>query len=283
MKLRMPTTDADLLYLPPTAEARFLPEGPTALGEGKFSWVAIQHGPAATSGSLNVFDLPSGQNRAYDLPGRPGFAKPTQHACVFVVGCERALGIYRTDTQTWEVLVDGVDQDVTNTIINDGTAFGDNLIFGTKDLEFKTPKAGLYLYRGSDRRLIRLRNDQTCSNGKAVISAGGHLQLIDIDTPTRRVMRYRLDLAGGGLDEGQSVIDRICRHSRWPGGDSRRAERHQLLRPEPGRMVRRGNTVCSRRLEAVWRTPRSPQATCPLLIETSAGRVQLVITRRWNT
>ena len=80
------TTDAELLFLPATEALRFLPEGPTALGVGKFSWVAIQHGATGSCGSLNIFDIASGLHQSFELPGRPGFAKPTTRDGVFVVG-----------------------------------------------------------------------------------------------------------------------------------------------------------------------------------------------------
>ena len=137
---KITSRDARLLYLPESPEVRFLPEGPTALGGGMFSWVAIQHGPEAVTGSLNVFDLKTGRNQQFNLPGRPGFAKPTQQEGVFVVGCERSLGIFRVSDQSWQVICEGIDSGVDNTIINDGTCFGDNLVFGCKDLDFKTKK-----------------------------------------------------------------------------------------------------------------------------------------------
>jgi sugar lactone lactonase YvrE len=204
---KITSRDARLLYLPESPEVRFLPEGPTALGGGMFSWVAIQHGPEAVTGSLNVFDLKTGRNQQFNLPGRPGFAKPTQQEGVFVVGCERSLGIFRVSDQSWQVICEGIDSGVDNTIINDGTCFGDNLVFGCKDLDFKTKKAGLYLFRGRDKRLVQLRSDQICSNGKDVISSGDGLHLIDIDSPTRKVVRYRLDTQAGQLSDCQTIID----------------------------------------------------------------------------
>ncbi len=276
------TRDASLLYLPPSEEARFLPEGPTALGNGRFSWVAIQHGPHAQIGSLNIFDLSSGHNEQFDLPGRPGFAKPTQEEGVFVVGCERELGVYRTKDRSWRTIADGIDADVSNTIINDGTCSGSNLVFGTKDLEFATPKAGLYLFRGNDQQLIRLRNDQICSNGKQVISNGNQLYLLDIDSPTRRVVRYRLDIESGEINECQTVVDLSGLDGVPDGMVLTPDEQSAIISLYNPNAAEFGQTcqysLLDGSLEAVWRTWRSPQATCPLLIDHPDGSVKLIIT-----
>jgi sugar lactone lactonase YvrE len=48
---------ADVLFAPESAELKFLPEGPIDLGAGKFSWVAIAHGPGTLSDPEVVLDL----------------------------------------------------------------------------------------------------------------------------------------------------------------------------------------------------------------------------------
>jgi len=277
------TTQAELLMMPASDAERFLPEGPTALGVGKFSWVAIQHGPDSHVGSLNIFDVLSGQNQQFLLPGRPGFAKPTTQEGLFVVGCERELGLFNTLDGTWTPIAQGVDQDVTGTIINDGTVYADNLLFGTKDLEFKTQKAGLYLYRGADKRLIRLRDDQICSNGKDVIDSGaGGLHLIDIDSPTRKVVRYRLDIANAQLSDPETVVD-LTGFDGVPDGMTLTPDEQGMIisfynpNPAPFGETRQYN-LFSGELEQVWRTPHSPQNTCPLLLEMPDGSVKLIIT-----
>lgn len=275
-------SDAHLLFLPDNPQLRFLPEGPTALGDGRFSWVAIQHGPEAKIGSLNVFDLTTGTNQQYDLPGRPGFAKPTQIDGVYVVGCEREVAVFRTSDHSWKVLASGIDADVTNTIINDGTCYGDNLVFGSKDLEFKTKKAGLYLYRGIDNQLIRLRNDQICSNGKDVVASGGNLHLLDIDSPTRKLVKYRLDIAGGLVSDCQTVVDFSDLPSVPDGMVLTPDEQSAIIsfyNPNPAEYGEtRQYSLLDGSLEAIWRTPFSPQATCPLLIDHPDGTVKLIIT-----
>ncbi len=272
---------ASPLSVPSSAELRFLPEGPYPLGDRKFSWVGIQHGLDATSGSLNIYDMKSGENQSYDLPGRPGFAFPCESEGRFVVGCERSLGIFDTGRGTFESFCEGVDQDVTNTIINDGMVFEDNLIFGTKDLEFATKKAGLYLYRGSDKKLIRLRDDQICSNGKAMISSGDSLRLIDIDSPTRTIVSYPIDISSGSLGAAEVVVD-FEGDPAVPDGAILTPDNTgvivSMFRPE---VAEYGETrlydLASGQLKVVWQTPGSPQNTCPSLVPTG-DQVTLVIT-----
>lgn len=274
--------EAQLLLLPEAEEIRYLPEGPTWMGDGQFCWVAIQHGPEATTGSLNIFDLRTKASARYDLPGRPGFACPTDKAGVFLVGCERQLGLFNTADLSWTTIADGIDSDVTGTIINDGTCFQDNLVFGTKDLQFATPKAGLYLFRHDDQKLIRLRDDQICSNGKQMVSAGDQLLLYDIDTPSRKVVRYRLDLDGGRLEDCQTVID-LSDLEGLPDGMTLTAdEKSAIISLYNPHFAEFGETrqysLEDGSLQAIWRTPGSPQVTCPLLVESPSGSVQLVIT-----
>lgn len=279
----LPTIRAELLFLPDSESLRFLPEGPYSLGNGKFSWVGIQHGASATVGSINIFDLKSRRNQSYELPGRPGFARPTTVDGTFLVGCEREIGLYDIHSRQWTVIASGVDADVSNTIINDGTIYGNNILFGSKDLEFKTQKAGLYLYRGHDGALIRLRSDQICSNGKDVVdSGGGGLHLYDIDTPTKRVVRYRLDLKNGKLTDCETVIDLIDLES-FPDGMCLTPDEQSTIisfyNPNPAEFGEtRQYSLNSGELERIWLTASSPQVTCPMLIEDQEGSVKLVIT-----
>lgn len=276
-------SDAELLFLPESDALRFLPEGPTAIAPGQFSWVAIQHGPAGTHGSLNLFDMATRTNRSFDLPGRPGFAKPTDQRGVYIVGCERELGLFDTRDQSWRSLVQGVDEQVSGTIINDGTLYADNLVFGTKDLEFSTKKAGLYLYRGRDGKLLQLRSDQICSNGKFVVAGdAGQLELIDIDSPTRQVVRYQLDIDAGQLSPAEVVID-LTQLEGVPDGMTVTPDGLNVIisfyNPNPAAF---GEThmyeLQSGQLQHVWRTEASPQATCPVLLPMPDGSVKLIIT-----
>jgi sugar lactone lactonase YvrE len=260
---------------------RFLPEGPYQIGPGQFSWVGIQHGLDVTHGSLNRYDFATGENQSADLPGRPGFAFPCRTPGQFVVGCERSLGFFDVNSGQWSPFCDGVDDDVTGTIINDGLAFEDNLIFGTKDLEFATKKAGLYLYRGRDQKLIRLRDDQICSNGKAIVVHEGGTALIDIDSPTRKVVRYPLDIDAGKLGEPVVLLD-LTREAPVPDG--------AILTPDGSGLIvsmflpqaaafgeTRLYDLATGECLKIWRTPLSPQNTCPALVDVD-GQLKLVIT-----
>jgi sugar lactone lactonase YvrE len=271
-----------VLFAPTSEELRFLPEGPYHLGNGKFSWVAIQHGPTSTHGSLNIFDLKAKTNQSFALPGRPGFAFPTSKPGVFVVGCERSLGFFDTQSNTWRVFADGIDADKSNTIINDAIVFDDNLIFGAKDLEFKTKKAGLYLWRGRDGKLIRLRDDQICSNGKAIVrQANGSIQLLDIDTPTKQVASYELDVVSGKLGARNVVLD-LNDLPFFPDGMTMTNDQQRVIisfyNPNPAEYGEtRQYRLSDGQLERTWTTLGSPQATCPQLIEYE-GKVWIVIT-----
>lgn len=272
---------AQPLSIPDSDHLRFLPEGPIPLAESMVSWVGIQHGANATHGSLNLLDLNQGTNKSFDLPGRPGFAFPCDRDDTFVVGCERTIGLFNVATGDWEPFCEGIDEDVENTIINDGIVIGNNLIFGTKDLEFATKKAGLYLYRGSDKKLIRLRNDQICSNGKAMFGDGANRRLIDIDSPTRTVVSYPIDIEAGTLGEPEVVLD-FAGDPAVPDGAILTPDGSGIIvamfRPE---VADHGETRLydrqSGQLQCVWQTPGSPQNTCPALIRHQ-GSLKLLIT-----
>ncbi|MCO8123631.1 SMP-30/gluconolactonase/LRE family protein [Stieleria sp. TO1_6] len=278
--------EATPLSVPDSDALRFLPEGPYQIAPGQFSWVGIQHGSDANHGSLNRYDFQTGQNISIDLPGRPGFAfpcSPNAGAALdrFVVGCERSLGFVDLESKQFTPFCEGVDGDVTGTIINDGLVIDDNLIFGTKDLEFATKKAGLYLYRGRDQKLIRLRDDQICSNGKATLSQDGQLWLVDIDSPTRQVVRYQLDIDGGSLGPAEVVLD-LTADPAVPDG--------AILTPDGSGLIvsmflpqaaAYGETrlydLTTGQCQTIWRTPLSPQNTCPALVAEN-GTLKLVIT-----
>jgi len=273
---------AEILLAPATDELRFLPEGPYPTTDQEvISWVAIQHGKTNSFGSLNLLNMRTGANRTHVLPGRPGFAFACDDGQHFVVGCERSIGRFSIETGAFDSFCDGVDADVDNTIINDGMIWEDNLIFGTKDLEFATKKAGLYLWRGCDKTLIRLRDDQICSNGKAVRQTASGLELIDIDSPTRLIVGYSLDIGQAKLGPARVLID-LKDDPAVPDG--------MMLTPDgrgvivamfhPG-VVGQGETrhydIESGKLVTTWVTPGSAQNTCPMLVD-DGNRVRLVIT-----
>ncbi|MDA9777227.1 SMP-30/gluconolactonase/LRE family protein [Rubripirellula sp.] len=261
---------------------RYLPEGPMALSDHKVSWVAIQHGTESKHGSLNVLDLKTMFNQSYELPGRPGFAFPTSNADVFIIGCERSIGLFNLADRSWTLLYEGVDAAVDNTIINDGWAIGNQLIFGTKDLEFATKKAGLYLYQGSSNHLVQLRSDQICSNGKAILTDDdGKTHLLDIDSPTRKVVSYPIDLETGELGAARVVID-FTDDPAVPDGAVLTPDGTGLVvsmfRPE---VAEHGETrlydLRTGERKIVWQTKGSPQNTCPAFVRVD-GDLKLLIT-----
>jgi sugar lactone lactonase YvrE len=272
---------AELLFYPDDAGLRFLPEGPYPIGDGRFSWVAIQHGAEADVGSVNVFDLKNKSNVTHLLPGRPGFAFPTDRGR-FVVGCERMVGIFSPETSEFQVVAQGIDEQVSGTIINDGVTWDGNLIFGTKDLEFKTRKASLNFWRGRDQKLFVLRNDQICSNGKCIAATGaGWVDLLDIDSPTRKVVRYRIDTESGCIESEQTVVD-LSHDEAVPDGMTMTLDGKSVIislyNPNPANYGRTIQVSLETGLvETEWCTEGSPQATCPQWV-TSDGNLWLVIT-----
>jgi len=275
-------TIAEVLHRPATEGLKFLPEGPYPYGPNHFSWVAIQLGPDEKTGAINIFDWIKKTNQAYTLPGRPGFAFATDHPGTFVVGCEHQIGFFSVLDGSWKPFVNDVDSDKQGTIINDGLVFDNNLIFGTKDLEFKTKKAGLYLFRSSDRKLIRLRDDQICSNGKAVVKISeNRVRLFDIDSPTRKVVSYDIDIELGTSSEATVVLD-LTADAAVPDGMILTPDEKSCIismyNPNPAdHGETRQYSLSDGTLEHVWVTPGSPQNTCPQLLAWHS-KAQLVIT-----
>ena len=275
----MQTYDCEVLFRPETAELRFLPEGPINLGNGQFSWVAIQHGANALVGSLNTFDLATGINSSYELVGRPGFAFSTSVPNIFLIGLERQIVTFDLLSGECTLVKDEIDEDVEGTIINDGVMFHEGIVFGTKVLQPKTKKAGLYVLRLDPPSLARLRSDQTCSNGKVILEDANPLRFLDIDSPAKTVVEYRLD--GNMLSEPRIVLD--FRHDQaspdgmvaTPDGQSviiAFYNPHDVAHGEA-----RQYSLSTGQIECVWKTDRAPQVTCPLLIEYQA-QVKLVLT-----
>jgi sugar lactone lactonase YvrE len=277
----MPEFATEVLFRPETEQLRFLPEGPYPNGDGRLSWVAIQHGAAAKSGSLNLFDFTSSSNQSIALPGRPGFAFPTNREGVFVTGMERQVGLFDMNSSSFRTLGDPVESGVTGTVINDGVVFSGGLIFGCKDLKFAEAKAGLYLWRRSDWQTIRLRDDQTCSNGKVVFGDGERVTLLDIDTPTKTVVRYELDVTDGRLSPPEIVID-LRKLDAFPDG--------MIATPDGASVIiafynpadaefgeAKQFSLATGEEEAVWRTEKSPRVTCPQLVERD-GQIKLILT-----
>ena len=277
----MDSVTCRVLHRPESDDLRFLPEGPYSLGPGQLSWVAIQHGAESTMGSLNILNISAPSGESFELPGRPGFAFPTDLENTFVCGAERSLGLFSITTWKWTEFASDIDHEVDNTIINDGVVFDGNLIFGCKDLEFSTRKAGLYLWRAADQTLIRLRNDQRCSNGKAVIEDAGVTWLIDIDSPDRTVTRSVLDIGDGTLGASEAIVD-MTNEDVFPDGMIVTPDGRSLIvaiynPADTNSGEARQYCLQSGELQRVWVCPGAARVTCPQLVELN-GSVQLVLT-----
>lgn len=266
----------------PSSRLRYLPEKPCALGPSRFSWVAVRHGPREAFGSLQIHDLRTRASETHPLPGHPGFAIPAS-AHTFVIGCSRMLGTYDLQTHQWTTSFNGDAGDALpeGTEMNDAVLFRDALIFGTKSLDH-TPSAGLYLWMADE--LTLLRGEQTVSNGKVVTTTGNATWLYDIDSPSRRVVRYRLDLDARRLTDARVIVDT----SRFPGFPAGMIaspdERLLIVSFYDGEARDAGAAGHTRAFDTLtgglvgeWRTPGSPRNTCACLVEHE-GRMRLVIT-----
>lgn len=276
-------TVAEVLLNTPEQQ-RLLPEGIRELGPNRVSWVAIQH-REKEHGSLNILDIKTLKNESFDLPGRGGFANPIPgKEGEFIVGYERTVAHFDVKTKKFTVLTDQVDADVSNTIINDGCLYKNYSIFGCKELTFSIKKAGLWLLNNDTKKLTRLRGDQICSNGKAIIEANGSLELIDIDTPTGTVVAYPIDLESGKLGEERILVDMRGQNG-GPDGMCLTPDKHGIIvciykgSGEFGEA--RWYDIASGRLRHTWQTPKSPRNTCPALVIVDEER-KLVMTTADN-
>jgi sugar lactone lactonase YvrE len=273
-----------VLHTPAEEAWRFLPEGPYRCADGRISWVAIQHGRSATTGSLHLLtrSATATQDQCFPLPGRPGFAFPTTDPQRFVVGLERAVMLFNTQDGTLETLCDGIDSSVDQTIINDGVVFDGHLVFGCKDLKFAEKKAGLYLLRRGERRAVLLDQNQICSNGKAVVPEGdGRYTLYDIDSPSKQVLAWKLDVPAGRLSSPRVVVD-MTAGPVFPDGMILSPDgRSVIIAFYDPRDVEQGEarqySLETGELEQVWTCPQSPRVTCPQLV-VHDGRIELLLT-----
>jgi sugar lactone lactonase YvrE len=244
-------------------------------------WVNIQTAPDATQGALHVRYWDTGGTESWTLAGRPGFALPTNRPGEVLVGLDHQVGTFDLESYEWTPL-GAVPDPHPRTIINDAepTPDGRAVVFGTKDTRFAEPLAGLYLLTLGDNRVSRLAGGQTCSNGKVFAAGADGLTLFDIDTPTRTVARYRLDVAGRTLEADGVALD-LRAEPGFPDGMVDAGDGTVVVafyNPEPvaaGRAVRY-DLRTGEALEE-WRTPASPRVTCPCLVQRADG-VKLVLT-----
>lgn len=278
------TTQARVLESLPEEKDRFLLEGPREIvfdDRDALIWVNIQTAPDTTHGDIHIRFWDSGERRVLHQDARPGFVLPTDAPGYLVVGCEKEIGVVDLRTNDWTPLATIPDVN-PRTIINDGEVVpgGRAVVFGTKDLRFADAIAHLYLFTFDDRQITVLADKQTCSNGKIITQRDGGLLLFDIDTPARKVARFRLDLDSRTM-KSDGVALQLGSVPGFPDGMISCGDGGAIIafyNPDPvaegvairfaletGEMIER------------WTTPGSPRVTCPLLVECE-GAVRLVLT-----
>jgi sugar lactone lactonase YvrE len=283
----MRSTEAKV-YLDFTDETdRYLPEGPRWMniqGRPALVWVNIQRDAAAAAGDLHVhFPRTDGSDDAgVGCPGRPGFLRALADENQALVGVDKALRVVDLWEGVWSEPLATIPDDDPRTIINDGEVVpgGKAVVFGTKDTQFKAPIAHLYLYTVDDNRVSVLADRQTCSNGKVFATDDRGLILFDIDTPTRKVVRYRLDVAARTATPDGTALD-LSNQVGSPDGMCGCGDGTVIVAfynpdfAEAGRAVR-FNLATGEAVEE-WTTSGSPRVTCPLLVKRPDG-VKLILT-----
>ena len=277
------STTASVFHTQRSEADRFLPEGPRAVtleGRPAIAWVNIQTSTDATAGDIHV-RFWDGEHRTYTQSRRPAFLIPTDRPDTLFVGREKEVGLLHLTNNTFHPLT-AIDDPSPRTIINDGQVApgGRAVVFGTKDVRFKDPIAGLFVYTLDDNMVSLLAGGQTCSNGKVFAHYGSDVVLFDIDTPTRKVVRYRLDLVRKVAAFDGVALD-LAGEPGFPDG-MRAGDQGTVVvafyNPDPvpaGRAVQ-FDPATGRRI-AEWATPGSSRVTCPCLVPRPDG-VKLVLT-----
>ncbi len=272
----MRTTEARVYHRPIREEHGFLPEGPREMiVEGRLSlvWVSIQDGPGATKGSIHSRGMElTGADFSIPCPGRPGFLLPAAGGDRVLVGLEKEVRVLDCGRGCWQVPLATIPDDNPRTIINDGEVVpgGKAVVFGTKDTQFKEPIAALYLYTVDDNRVSLLADKQLCSNGKVFRTEGDSLILFDIDTPTRKVVRYRLDVAARTATPDGVAVD-VADRVGFPDGMCDCGDGTAIIAfynpdfAEVGKAIR--FDLATGKAVEDWTTPGSPRVTCPLLVK----------------
>lgn len=232
-------------------------------------WVNIQKGAGAKSGAifahhtrdlLDDFFLP--------CPGRPGFVLPLEGGDRALVGVEKELRICNLVKGEWSEPLARIPDENPRTIINDAEVVpgGQAVVFGTKDTLFQEQIANLYLYTVNDNRVSLLADQQLCSNGKVFHNNERGLILFDIDTPTRKVVRYRLDVMARTATPDGVALD-LANQIGFPDGMCDCGDGTVIIAfynpefAEAGKAIR-FNLSTSEAIEE-WLTPGSPRVTCP--------------------
>ncbi|MCI0705082.1 MAG: SMP-30/gluconolactonase/LRE family protein [Planctomycetia bacterium] len=283
----MRRTEARVFIAPDKLADRYLLEGPRLRPAGSRSrvgpiaWVNIQRGPNAKGGTIYTKSWDTKHLTELPQPTRPGFVLPTEWVLELLVGREKELGIVTEFNNAWQPLAT-ISDDNPRTIINDAEIVpgGKAIVFGTKDTQFKDRIAHLYLYTVDDNRVSVLVDKQTCSNGKVFASDARGLILFDIDTPTRKVVRYRLDVEARTATRDGVALD-LSNEVGFPDGMCDCGDGSVIIAfynpdfAEAGRAVR--FKLATGKAVEEWVTPGSPRVTCPLLVKREGG-VKLILT-----
>jgi len=246
-------------------------------------WVNIQRDVGSPLGDILVHDLEERRDdRTVPAPDRPGFVMPWMGGDRALVGAGKSLLSCDLASSTWSHPITHIPDTNPRTIINDGEVVpgGKAIVFGTKDVQFKEPIAKLYLYTVDDNRVSLLADGQTCSNGKVFASDSRGLILYDIDTPTRKVARYRLDVAARTATPDGTALD-LGGETGFPDGMCDCGDGTVVVAfynpdfADAGRAVR--FDLANGKAIEEWLTPGSPRVTCPLLVKRPDG-VKLILT-----
>ncbi len=270
-------------------DERYLPEGPrwvTIEGRPALVWVNIQLDATADEGEVNVHvpDTDGSDDCGIGCHGRPGFLLPVDEPDRALVGVDKELVLVDLAEGVWSDALAHIHDDEPRTIINDGEVVpgGKAVVFGTKDTQFdvNAKLAKLYLYTTDDNRVSVLADKQVCSNGKVFATDARGLILYDIDTPTRKVVRYRLDVVARTATPDGTALD-LSNEPGFPDGMCDCGDGTVIVafyNPEPveaGRAVR--YDLATGAAVEEWTTHGSPRVTCPLLVKRPGG-VKLFLT-----
>ena len=270
---------AQPLFQPATEALRFLPECPRVLQHrpGHLGWIAIQHSAASTSGSLNVLNLATLENREYPLPGRPGFFAETKTPGLLLVGMERRLVLYDLNTSTLRETGVTVTSD-ERVIINDGVPVPGGVVFGTKHVAFSETIAKLYFFSVATRGIKELAGGQICSNGK--FFRADERKLVDVDSSPKTITEYEFRPDWSVLS--QRLITPPAALPAIPDGLRPTPDGHSVIvcfyNPDSkadGLAQEIG--IADGAVLAEWTLPGSPRVTCPEFFLRD-GRVCLLFT-----
>lgn len=279
MMSRVPQFIAQTLFSPATEALRHLPECPRVLQHSPdhLAWIAIQHSPTSTVGTLNLLHLGTLENREYPLPARPGFFVETTRPGVLLVGLERRLVLF--DLNTGDVTETGLTVTTDERVlINDGVAVEGGVLFGTKHLEFNQPIGHVYFFDAGAHTVREVIPGQTCSNGKFYRAATR--KLIDIDSVPRTITEYAFhdnwQIQGKRLIADPAQLPAIPDGLRpSPTGDSVIVAYFNLDSTADG--LAQQFALSDGHVLNEWILPGAPRVTCPEFFRRN-GRVCILFT-----